>query len=159
MKPPKRNHETLTGYDFAIDPPLPRPDAVRAHCKQCRPESHPGSCEDEKCSLWPYRIRKALASLLSRPKAVREYCIGCQCGCPKSVHACHISGCHLWPYRLLNNCVQKLKGAAKVRHRAQFPKEKPSGIPTPLKTNQSALGTSIGPNLTKGLKGKVASNG
>ena len=157
-KLPPRKH-TITGYDFAIDKPLPRPDAVRSHCKQCRPESHPGSCEDEKCSLWPYRIRKALASLLSRPKAVRQYCLDCQCRCPKGVRKCDISGCFLWPYRLLNNCVQKLKRAAKVRHREQFQKEKPPRIPVHPKTSQSALGTSVGPNLTKGQKGKGASNG
>lgn len=96
---PIHGRDTITGYDFIVDKPLPRPQSIREYCRQCRPGQHPGSCQNTECSLHSYRTQSPEPSDLSRVKAVYAECRGCQNGSAKRVRECHISDCYLYPYR------------------------------------------------------------
>jgi len=92
------NSENLNGYDFTVDPAIPRPRAVIEHCRECRGGMNPSTCDNDTCELYPHRNRKAGEG--SRMAAVKRYCIGCQGGTLGKKQSCHITDCHLWPYRM-----------------------------------------------------------
>jgi hypothetical protein len=94
-------HDSITGFDFTIDEPFPRPEAIRKHCLECcGSHTNVRNCEIESCELWAYRLRSPLKSDVPRPQAVRKYCKGCHCGNREGVRECGITDCHLWPWRL-----------------------------------------------------------
>ena len=50
-------HDTLTGYDFAVDEPLQRARAIRMMCLSCccGNSAEVRRCEITDCPLWPWR--------------------------------------------------------------------------------------------------------
>ena len=100
------NHNTITGYDFTKDEPLPRQKAVWEHCQGCRPDNHPKTCEMASCELHKWRsYRVKVIKGASRTKDVRKYCLGCSGGSRYEIAKCEISDCTLWPYRNRRNPV------------------------------------------------------
>ena len=51
-------HDTLTGYDFREDAPLPRTRAIRQKCLECccGNAAEVRRCHITDCTLWPYRL-------------------------------------------------------------------------------------------------------
>ena len=51
-------HDTVTGYDFRVDEPLNRSDAIRQMCRECTALSAPDvkGCRIYDCTLWPWRM-------------------------------------------------------------------------------------------------------
>lgn len=58
-------HDTITGYDFTKDAPLPRPKAVRMKCLECMGgnAAEVRRCEIIDCPLWPYRSGRKMKSV------------------------------------------------------------------------------------------------
>lgn len=50
-------HDTLTGYDFTIDPPLTRKQAIRQKCMECQGgnAAEVRRCQMVDCTLHPWR--------------------------------------------------------------------------------------------------------
>lgn len=55
-------HDTLTGYDFREDNPLPRSKAIRQKCIECkcRQLAEIRRCTTYDCPLWPWRMGRML---------------------------------------------------------------------------------------------------
>ena len=85
--------------DYSKDKPLPRPQAVRQHCAECR-EGQPSNCDMVDCELYPYRTTKLEPNATSRTQAIKNYCAGCCGGSYREKKICHITDCTLWPYRM-----------------------------------------------------------
>lgn len=51
-------HDTLTGYDFTVDRPLTRKQAIRQKCLECQcgNAAEVRLCQITDCTLWPYRL-------------------------------------------------------------------------------------------------------
>ncbi len=56
----RKKHETVTGYDFQVDEPLPPRKAMPEKCLECCVGSHHevARCEIFDCTLWPHRSGK-----------------------------------------------------------------------------------------------------
>ena len=94
------NYDTITGYDFTVDPPLGRTKSVREHCKGCRPEHNPWTCKMDTCELHKWRSQQCKPQIdSSRAKDVHKYCLACQGGDRNGPGKCDITDCTLWPYR------------------------------------------------------------
>ena len=99
-----------TGYDFALDAPLPVPQAIRRRCLHCVggesvKEVRDCTAAPNICRLWPYRMghgrdRTRDAKPPSRLKAIRQECLFCMGGSAQFVRECESSHCFLWPYRM-----------------------------------------------------------
>ena len=99
-----------TGYDFALDAPLPVPQAIRRRCLHCVggesvKEVRDCTATPNICRLWPYRMghgcdRTRDAKPPSRLKAIRQECLFCMGGSAQFVRECESSHCFLWPYRM-----------------------------------------------------------
>lgn len=102
MKPPKRNHDTLTGHDFRYDDPLPMPKAIREHCVGCKgyEVGRVKNCDDLECPHHGFRMgRREPGTKGPRSKAGRKKCLWCQNGSSDFVRDCEIFDCSLWPRR------------------------------------------------------------
>ena|GEM_PF-2669474 len=55
-------HDTLTGFDFRVDPPLTPRKAIRMKCLECCCGSSHAvkSCGIQDCSLWPFRLGRGV---------------------------------------------------------------------------------------------------
>jgi hypothetical protein len=51
-------HDTITGYDFRVDPPLTRTKAIRQKCLECQGGNaqEVRRCTHSDCTLWPWRL-------------------------------------------------------------------------------------------------------
>ena len=56
-------HDTPTGFDFEIDPPLGLRKAVRYRCLDCCAGSphEVRLCPSSGCALWPFRMGRGIA--------------------------------------------------------------------------------------------------
>jgi hypothetical protein len=55
-------HDTITGYDFEVDPPLVRSKAIRQKCLECccGQSAEVARCHITDCTLWPWRFGSSL---------------------------------------------------------------------------------------------------
>jgi len=54
-------HDTVTGYDFRVDPPLGRAKSIRKKCLECSTTSNEvRQCTISDCPLWPYRFGRGV---------------------------------------------------------------------------------------------------
>ncbi len=100
--------DTVTGYDYRYDAPLPPSQAIRAHCLECvggeLAEVLRCTATNEECPLWRYRSGRGKdtsrpSNGLTRLQAIRQECLRCMGGNKQFVRECASSHCHLWPYR------------------------------------------------------------
>lgn len=106
--------ETVTGYDFRFDPPLPKEEAIRKQCLHCvgDDKNEVKHCTGTDCWLWGWRTGRLDKSERNRNldeeghvrfpriKCIRFECVKCM-GCSSvAVRDCESSHCFLWPYRM-----------------------------------------------------------
>ncbi len=62
-------HDTITGFDYTKDPPLPRSKAIRAMCLVCQggQQAEVARCQITDCPLWLYKSGR-----LQRPPIPQE---------------------------------------------------------------------------------------
>ena len=63
-------HDTITGFDFAIDEPLTRTKAIRHKCLECcgGNAAEVRRCHITDCTLWPWRLGRGSRARLSTSK-------------------------------------------------------------------------------------------
>ena len=57
-------HDTLTGYDFRVDDPLPLRKAARQKCLECvcGSSEEVRRCHIYDCALWPWRLGRGVTN-------------------------------------------------------------------------------------------------
>jgi hypothetical protein len=101
-------HDTITGYDFTVDEPLPKPKAVRQRCLECA-GSHGAvrECEVSDCDLWKFRPSSPEKPDTTRKKAIRNFCLDCQGCSPSGVRECETVDCPLFSHRVPHLGIQR----------------------------------------------------
>jgi len=67
-------HDTVTGYDFRVDPPLGRAKSIRKKCLECSTTSNEvRQCTISDCPLWPYRFGRGVLGPLGRGCALNTH--------------------------------------------------------------------------------------
>ena len=101
-------HDTITGYDFTKDEPLPRPEAMRQRCLECAGcPAAVRKCEVTDCAFWKFRPSSPEKPDTTRTKAIRSECLDCQRCSPSAVRECETVDCPIFPYRVPHLGIQR----------------------------------------------------
>lgn len=94
---------------------MTRQQAIRARCVNCCGHNimGPAQCENEACSLFPFRLKKN-GGRGEKAKAIKDYCLECCNGSPTERDRCPAVTCPLHQYRN-TNAIKDLREARRSK--------------------------------------------
>jgi len=92
--------ENIYDRDYSSGEILSPKKSIIEHCRNCRGNNNPITCDYDSCALHRFRSSGIpWTKGQSRNAAIRSECLSCCNGDTVAVRECHITDCALWPYK------------------------------------------------------------